>query len=177
MRLLKRQTTNLRNIAGKGVQYDVDDQVILDSTNVMLVPKGTTGERPASPNNGHLRYNTSLDEFEVYQDTAWRNLRFKEPNRNPGIVQQNLGVGDAVETTFGLLDSQDPDYPIPDAAQNILVFIENVFQISTTNYDLVQNPAGNSPSTGLPYPSGWYIQFGTAVPLGKPITVLHNFDK
>ncbi len=33
MRLLKAQNTNLRNIKGKGVKYDVNDQVILDSTN------------------------------------------------------------------------------------------------------------------------------------------------
>ena len=39
MRLIKAQNTNLRNIYGKGVKYDVDDQVIVDSTNVMLVPK------------------------------------------------------------------------------------------------------------------------------------------
>ena len=40
MRLLKRQTTNLRSIAGKGVQYDIDDQVIVDSQRAMVVPKG-----------------------------------------------------------------------------------------------------------------------------------------
>jgi hypothetical protein len=169
MRLIKRQTTNLRSIAGNGVIYDVNDQVILASKNVVLVPKGTTAERPELPNNGHVRYNVDVEEFEVYQNNSWRKLRFKEPNQNPGIVQQNLGNGDAVETIFGPLNSQDPDYPAPVAPQNILVFVENVFQISTTNYDLVQNQIGRS--------EGWYIEFSSPVPLGKPITVLHNFDK
>jgi len=59
MRLLKAQNTNQRSIIGKGVKYDIDDQVIVDSNNVMLVPKGTTAQRPTSPNNGHLRYNTT----------------------------------------------------------------------------------------------------------------------
>ena len=36
---------------------------------------------------------------------------------------------------------------------------------------------GKSSVTGLSYPSGQYITFGTAVPIGKPVTVLHNFDK
>lgn len=142
MRLLKAQNTNLRNIYGKGVKYDVNDQVIVDSTNAMLIPKGTTAQRPTSPNNGHLRYNTDDNQFEVYQNSAWRELRFKEPNQDPGIVQQNLGNGDAVETIFGPLDSGDPDFPVPASAQNILVFVENVFQIATTNYTLVQNPGG-----------------------------------
>lgn len=140
MRLLKAQNTNLRNIYGKGVKYDVNDQVIVDSTNTMLVPKGNTAERPTTSVNGHIRYNTDTDEFEFYQNSAWRKVRFKEPNQNPGITQQNLGFGDAVETLFGPLDSGDTDYEAPVAAQNILVFVENVFQIATTNYSLIQNP-------------------------------------
>lgn len=151
MRLLKAQNTNLRNIYGKGVRYDTNDQVILDSNNVMLVPKGTTAERPSNPTNGHLRYNTDLNELEVYQESSWRSVRFKEPNNDPGIVQQNLGNGDAAETLFGPLDSQDPntDFTAPSAAQNILVFVENVFQISTTNYTLVQNPGTTLTITGI----------------------------
>ena len=182
MRLIKAQNTNLRNIRGKGVKYDISDQVIVDSQNSLLVPVGTTSERPDSPTFGHLRYNTSFDGnsvpigFEVW-DNGWRRLRFKEPNQNPGIVQQNLGNGDAVETTFGVLDSGDPDFPIPAAPQNILVFVENVFQIADVNYDIVQNPTGTSSITGEPYAPGWFIQFESAPDLGKPITVLHNFDK
>jgi hypothetical protein len=169
MRLIKRQTTNLRNLSGKGVIYDVNNQVILDSSNVVLIPKGTTVQRPELPNEGHMRYNTQTNEFEFYQNGSWRNLRFKEPNQNPGIVQQNLGNGDAVETIFGPLNSQDLNFPIPAAPQNILVLVENVFQIATTNYDLIQNPIGRT--------EGWYIEFSSPVPSGKPITVLHNFDK
>lgn len=143
MRLLKAQNTNLRNLYGKGVRYDINDQVIVDSANSLLIPKGTTAERPATPNNGHIRYNTEDNQFEAYQNGAWREIRFKEPNQDPGIVVQTLGFGDAVETTFGPLDSQDTDYPVPAAAQNILVFVENVYQLPTTNYTLVQNP-GNT---------------------------------
>jgi len=139
MRLIKAQTTNLRSIVGRGVKYDINDQVVLESTNVVLIPKGDTGERPTSPVNGHARYNTDVDEFEFYQDGAWRKVRYKEPN-SVGITQQNLGNGDAQETIFGPLASGDADYPVPAAAQNVLVLVENVFQISTTNYDLVQNP-------------------------------------
>ena len=144
MRLIKAQNTNLRSITGKGVKYDINDQVIVDSTNVMLVAKGTTAQRPSTPSNGHIRYNTDDEQFEAYQNGAWRELRFKEPNQDPGIVQQNLGSGDAVETIFGPLASGDTDFPVPTAAQNVLVFVENVFQISGTNYTLVQNPGNQN---------------------------------
>ena len=70
MRLMKAQNTNLRNIYGKGIKYDINGQVIIDSTNVMLVPKGNEAERPSSPNNGHLRYNTDDDQLEAYQNGA-----------------------------------------------------------------------------------------------------------
>jgi hypothetical protein len=169
MRLIKAQNTNLRSIYGKGLKYDINDQVILDSDNVLLIPKGTEAQRPNSPTNGHIRYNTDDNQFEVRQNGAWRELRFKEPNQDPGIVQQNLGNGDATETVFGPLNSGDPDFPVPAAPQNILVFVENVFQISITNYDIVQNPPG--------FPAGYYIEFTSPPDLNKPITVLHNFDK
>jgi len=149
MRLIKAQNTNLRNIYGKGVKYDINDQVIVDSTNTMLVPKGTTAQRPSSPNNGQMRYNTDDEQFEAYQNGAWRELRFKEPNQDPGIVQQNLGSGDANETIFGPLDSGDADFPVPTAAQNILVFVENVYQVSGTNYTLIQNPGNQNTITSI----------------------------
>ena len=179
MRFIKAQTTNLRSIQGRGVKYDLDDQVILDSTNVMLVPKGTTGQRPTSPSTGHLRYNTTTNQLESYQGVSagWREVRFKEPNQDPGITQQNLGNGDATETVFGPLASGDTNYPVPAAAQNILVLVENVFQLSTTNYTLEQSVSGNLSGPNSPYADGYYIKFTSAPDLAKPITVLHNFDK
>ena len=177
MRLLKAQNTNQRNIYGKGVKYDINDQVIVDSTNVMLLPKGTTAQRPSGTivTSGHMRYNTSLNELEVYSESEWRSVRYKEPNNDPGVVQQNLGIGDAAERYFGILNSQDPntEYTAPAAAQNIIVIVGNVIQISGTNYTLINNPPAK--------PAGWYLDFGASplgVPdLGEPVTVLHNFDK
>ena len=177
MRLMKAQNSNLRNIYGKGIKYDTNDQIILDSTNVMLVPKGTEAQRPGTSIDGHVRYNTDDDQLEAYQNGAWREIRFKEPNQDPGITQQNLGNGDQTETVFGPLASGDADYPVPAAAQNILVFVENVFQVSTTNYTLEQSVSGNLTGPSAPYADGWYIKFTSAPDAGKPITVLHNFDK
>jgi hypothetical protein len=170
MRYIKRQSTNTRGLVGRGIHVTpTDKEVILDSENVVLIPKGPTEKRPQFPRNGHLRYNTDTDEFEMYQDDAWRKMRFKEPNRNPGIIVQSLGLGDANETVFGPLNSQDLDYPVPVSAAHVLVFVENVYQLPNTNYNLVQNPLGKA--------EGWYLEFASSVDLDKPVTVLHNFDK
>jgi len=173
MRFLKQQTLNARNIQGASVKFTTAGLGIIDGTKAIVVPSGTTAERPSTPANAQLRYNTDNNEFEVYENGAWKNLRYNEPNP-VGITQQNLGVGDGTETTFGLLNSGDTEYPTPASAQSVIVLVENVFQISTTNYTLVQNPS-SGPNT--PYAAGWYIVFSTPVPTGKPITVIHNFDK
>ena len=174
MRYIRRQSTNARGLVGKGVNYTVDDEVRLDSAKAVLVPKGSTAERPTYPTNGHLRYNTDTNAFEQYEADSWRGTRYAEPVR-VGIKVQTLGLGDASEQFFGVLDSGDANFPIPVAPQNALVFVENVFQLPSNehgvggNYDVIQNPAGK--------PAGWYIYFSEAPPVGKPVTVIHNFDK
>ena len=186
MRLIKRQTTNQRSITGKGVQYDINDLVTVDSNNSMIVPRGVLGERPSSFVNGMVRYNTTDDQLEVFQNGAWREVRFKEPNQDPGIVWQNLGVGNiaADETIFGELQSNDTDFPVPATANNIIVMIENVVQIPTTNYTIHQTAAitsgGAEEGPNHPYTAsgtGWWIKFTSPVPTGKPVTVIHNLDK
>jgi hypothetical protein len=171
MRYIRRQTTNTQSSGiGRGVHVTpIDKEVILDSVNSVRVPKGPTARRPQFPKNGHMRYNTDDNRFEVYEAGVWNGVRNAAPSAYAPITIQSLGNGDASETVFGPLNSGDPFYPVPAAAQNVLVFAENVFQIPITNYTLVQNPAGKA--------AGWYIEFASPVDAGKPVTVLHNFDK
>ena len=191
MRLIKAQTTNLRSIYGKGVKYDIDDQVVVDSTRAMVVPVGTLEQRPGelgvatSSTVGQLRYNTTDQQLEAYQNGAWREIRFKEPNQDPGIVWQTLSpAGDAVETVFGELNSGDTDFAAPASANNIIVLIENVVQLPTTNYTIHQTAeittGGAEEGPNAPYTAsdtGWWIKFTSPVPFGKSITVIHNLDK
>jgi len=43
-------------------------------TEYMLIPKGTTAQRPAVPVDGEMRYNTTTSQFEGYQGGAWGQL-------------------------------------------------------------------------------------------------------
>jgi hypothetical protein len=45
--------------------------ILLSGTGYLDLPAGTTGERPGSPNNGMIRYNTTLSTFEGYKAGAW----------------------------------------------------------------------------------------------------------
>lgn len=40
--------------------------IALSSTGALAVPSGTTAQRPASPTNGMLRYNTTIPQLEIY---------------------------------------------------------------------------------------------------------------
>ena len=62
---MKAQNTNLRNIYGKGIKYDVNGKIDMDSTNVMTVPKGTTSEYLGTPQNGDIRYNTDTNRYQM----------------------------------------------------------------------------------------------------------------
>jgi len=167
MKFLKKLQLAKKNLTDDRIAVDANSLVYFESTNAMKLPIGTTNQQPGqsentvtSPANGMVRYNSSTNQLEAYQNSAWRNVRFKEATT---ITQQTAGTGDGAETKFGPLS------PIPTAAQNVLVLVENVMQVATTNYTLVQNPGG--------YAAGWYISFTSAVPVGKPVTVLHGFDQ
>lgn len=167
MRFLKAQSTNARGIYGnKDIRRDINGLVTLDSNNAVMIPAGTTAQQPLNPTNGMMRYNTTTNVFESYEAGSWAPVRRFAP---ANIVVQNAGNGNDVETKFGPLNNGDSYNPAPAAAQNILVMVENVLQIPTTNYTLEQNPGG--------YAAGWYVVFGTPVPTGKPVTIFHNFDK
>ena len=264
MRYLKRHNTNRRLLRGKGIVFDQYENIEVQSTGTLQVPKGTTLERPPLPVVGQLRYNTTTKNFEVYEDVAaggtmWKSFRLSEPF---GITVQALGNGNDIEINFGALDSNDGGMKQePTTAQAVLVMVENVLQIPTTNYTLIQNPCsinstqvavvqnynasgvgafeskdlafvdwvdkgyhvgqqfvvtgsannngtytvtavtqtylsanqllvnetnvgnaqifvdGKSSITSNSYPTGYYLAFGTPVPTGKPVTVIHNLDK
>lgn len=50
---------------------DVEDNVTLPGTEGMTLPTGTTAQRPGVPVNGELRYNTTTNKFEGYENSIW----------------------------------------------------------------------------------------------------------
>jgi hypothetical protein len=48
-------------------------KLAISSTDAILVPVGTTGERPTGA-TGYLRFNSSTTSFEGYNGTAWGSI-------------------------------------------------------------------------------------------------------
>ncbi len=150
MRYLRRQTLNRRAPYDNRLYVDTTDSIVMGTSNNLMMPSGTTAERPVTPVNGMIRYNTTLNEVEMYQSSKWRSFKFKEASP---IVQQNLGAGDASNVYFGPLNAAynptnlSSNVPVSGGqsvgqfgGQNIFVIVENVIQIFNTNYIIEQNP-------------------------------------
>lgn len=140
MRFLRRTTVNPRDPRDYRLYVDVTSDIVAGGRASLQLPRGSTADRSANLVNGMIRYNTDTNEVEVYQVNTWRSLRFKESSQ---ITQQNLGSGDASTVYFGPLNPAPPSVVQSGTtwgAQNLIVLIENVPQISTTNYTVEQNP-------------------------------------
>ncbi len=153
------------------------NRVVVNAKGGMMLPKGSTAERPQltgvrqpTDANGTIRYNTSLSVIEAYVGGTW--VTVASPVAS-AITKQTLGPGNGVERVFGPLNTSFvTSYSASD--HNIMVLVENVVQISPTNFVVVQSD-GTTPINGNVYPAGWYVNFTSAVPAtgggGNPVYV------
>jgi hypothetical protein len=164
MRFLKQKTLSKYSPSDQTLFANHFGRAVMEITGGLRLPKGSTAQRPnlsgvrtTGGANGFMRYNTTTNSIEAYIDGVW------EVVRAPGataITKQTLGPGNEIQTTFGPLTK------IPNSDNNILVFVENVFQISQTNYNLAHNYLGSGNT---------YIVFTSSVPLDKYITIYFGY--
>jgi len=134
MKYTKRLVLNRFRPTDGAFAVQQDTTIITNSTSALQTPSGTTLQRPTVPVNGEIRYNQTTLDLEAYNisgnGTGWEKIK---TNRQTAITAQNLGTGNYANTLFGPLaytvDSTKP--------QNVLVFVDNVYQLPTTNYSLV----------------------------------------
>lgn len=164
----------MRFLKAETLVTDSRGNTVIDGTGGLVLPAGTTAERPTVDFQGSMRYNTDTNAVEIYTDGSWQLI--KAPAAD-AIQKQTLGPSDGTETVFGPLLEQ------PANDDNILVLVENVLQISGTNFNVVYSDGidgGLGPNA--PYAAGYYIKFTDAVPAVNPgsgapiyITVLYGF--
>ena len=68
------------------INFDINGQTVSQvGQEYLLVPTGSTAERPGSPSNGYIRYNTTINAFEGYVNGAWSGLG----GGNPWVTKTN----------------------------------------------------------------------------------------
>jgi len=64
-------TFNGTNV-GIGGAVNADHQLYMHGTNALKIPAGTTAQRPATPVEGSLRLNTTVNNMEYYDGSDWQ---------------------------------------------------------------------------------------------------------
>ena len=103
--------------------YDLD---IGSSTDAVLLPSGNTAQRPTA-SAGIIRFNTQTGQYEGCQDGSTY-VNFAIAGDAPTFTKETT-TGDGSTTTFSGFFSTAPE-----SANNVFVYIDNVYQEPTENY-------------------------------------------
>jgi hypothetical protein len=126
---------------------------LADGHETLGIPSGPTSGQPTDATPGALRYNTTLDLFEFYNGTTFVQVTGAVGGKH--TITRDSFTLDGSTTAYGALSFE------PSADQNVLVFIEGVFQ-NDSQYNI----------------SGTTITLTSILEAdnGKTLTVLHGFD-
>lgn len=125
----------------------VNNRRIQSASTGVIIPTGSSAQRPDYPTFGMIRYNTDLGYCEFFNGSIWQTFG------TGGVVNYTVdsftGDGSSVNFTMSL--------PQADPTQ-ITVFVGSIYQIPTTNYTV----------------SSYTITFTSAPPNSMPINVIHT---
>jgi hypothetical protein len=132
-------TANQINLAnGDGASgsptFSLADNATLPGVEGVTIPAGTTAERPLTPNNGEIRYNTTTSRVEAYLNGTWT----------------TMGVGDGTVTSVSGTANQ---ISVASGSTTPVISITTNPTLPGTAY--VQMPAGDtaarplSPTNGM----------------------------
>ena len=105
--------------------YDLD---VSGSTDAIRLPNGTTAQRPSAA-LGILRFNTTTGKYEGCSDGSTF-VELATAGSAPTFTKEST-TGDGSTTTFSGFFSSAPE-----SANNVFVYIDNVYQEPTENYSV-----------------------------------------
>ena len=109
---------------GANITQTTGATLAINATDSMLIPVGSTGDRPGTPATGMLRYNSTISQCEIWNGAAW--VAVGGSSYTVITNEQFNGDGSTVDFTLG--SSQTTD--------SCIVTINGVVQIPTTAYSV-----------------------------------------
>lgn len=189
MKFLKQQNTSKFSISDQRFFTNNFGRAVMSMNGGLRLPQGTTAQRPSASTgrwpgitatqsgqeyaDGTIRYNIDTNSLECLIAGVWEVVRGPSSS---AISRHQYGPGDATETVFGPLPTVPTATSYQASDNNIIVIVENVFQIGEgVNFDVEQSVSGSLTGPNAPYPDGWYVKFLSPVPISKNVTVFLGY--
>ena len=128
--------------------YFVKNRRLRSGSSGVVMPTGSSAQRPIVANFGMIRYNTEIGLVEFYNGSVWNTLS------TGGSISYTVDdfTGNGVQTVFTMT--------IPESVEeNIIVFVGSIYQDPATSYTVN---------------GGYDITFTSAPPNTVPINVIHT---
>jgi len=132
--------------------YYLKNRQLQSGSSGVVLPTGTSNDRPDYPFFGMIRYNTTVPAVEYFNGTQWVYLL----DNSGSVYTVDNFTGDGTTTTFTM------SVQVSDATQ-IIVFVGSIYQ----------TPGGNSTPAAYSV-SGYDITFSSAPPDQLTINVIHT---
>lgn len=100
--------TNPAGVAGNPT-VGIAENPTIPGTEYILLPSGTTAQRPITPTDGMVRYNTTNQALEVYEGGSWDSLA-------GGIVDSVIGTANQID-----IDNTDPQNPVASLSSTLVL--------------------------------------------------------
>ena len=128
--------------------YFVKNRRLRSGSSGVVMPTGSSAQRPIVANFGMIRYNTEIGLVEFYNGTVWNTLS------SGGSISYTVDdfTGTGVQTIFTMTIAES-------VAENIIVFVGSIYQDPATSYTVN---------------GGLDITFTSAPPNTVPINVIHT---
>jgi hypothetical protein len=134
--------------------YFVKNRRLQSGSTGVVLPTGTSSNRPQNPVFGMIRYNTTVPAVEYFDGSVWNYLLY---NNGAGIYTVDNFTGDGSTTVYTM------SIQVASASQ-IMVFVGSIYQ----------TPGGNGTPQAYTVNGGYDITFTSAPPNGITINVIHT---
>jgi hypothetical protein len=130
--------------------FSISPRAVFDinSTSAMIIPTGTTAQRPAAPVTGMVRYNTSNQTIEAYSGTQWNGIIRATVNIN--VPNMPPSTGTTVSVTITGATTGSAVAVSPDVALNggVVIAWARVSAVNTVEirFENTSSPAADPPA-------------------------------
>ena len=128
--------------------YFVKNRRLQSGSTGVVLPTGSSANRPDNAPFGMILYNTDSGYCEFFNGSIWQNMGV---GGNIAYVVDDF-IGNGTQTVFTMSIAES-------IAEQIIVFVGSIYQIPVINYTV---------------DGGYDITFTSPPPIGVPINVIHT---